>query len=136
MPYLVGHFDRCTGCVICALACSGREHGGYNPRIANLEVRMSPEGLVHFPVVCHQCERAPCMKSCEVDAITRNDDTGAVVVDAELCIGCGDCEEACPLGMIKMVDKTAHKCDLCGGDPLCIKECPAGALSLVKGEEG
>lgn len=130
MSYLIGHFDRCTGCVICALECSARSHGGYNPRLANLEIRMGEECQVHFPVVCHQCVNAFCKKACPAKAIGRDQETGVVKVDPELCTGCGDCVKACPLGVIKVVDKKAYKCDLCGGDPLCVKECPVGALSL------
>lgn len=136
MPYLVGHFDRCTGCGICMLACSGRLDAGYNPRRACLDVRMTDDGLVHFPVVCHQCENPFCANVCPTNSISRDESTGAMVVDAETCIGCGDCEDICPLGVIRVVDKKARKCDLCGGEPLCVAECPAGALGLAGSEKG
>ena len=55
----------------------------------------------------------------------------AVVVDLEKCTGCGNCEEACPTGAIKVVDGKAKvnedDCVECGA---CVSECPTGALSL------
>jgi len=135
MAYLVGHFDKCTGCVICQLACSAREHNGYNPRLANLDIKMSEDGLTHFPVVCHQCENAFCERVCPVSAISRSEKTGALVVDRKVCTGCELCIDACPIGMIWMVGKKAQKCDLCDGEPQCVSLCPVEALELVARRE-
>lgn len=63
--------------------------------------------------------------------------TGAVLVDREKCIGCGKCIEACP-GRIPFLhpgDKKAVICDLCDGDPECVKACQKAnfdAIWLVK----
>jgi Fe-S-cluster-containing hydrogenase component 2 len=95
-------------------------------------VLMEGENLLSRPVVCTQCENAFCMHSCPVEAISRQADTGAVIVDKDKCISCGDCVEACPDGMIKLdAQEKADKCDLCGGDPLCVRYCTPGALKLV-----
>ncbi len=135
MAYLVGHFDQCTGCAICQLVCSAREHNGYNPRLGNLDIRMSEDALVHFPVVCHQCENAFCERVCPVAAISRSKQTRALIVDQEACNGCELCVDACPIGMIWVIGKKAQKCDLCEGAPLCIPACPVGALDLVEKEK-
>ena len=132
MAYLVGHFDKCTGCAICQLVCSARVHQGYNPRLANLDITMSDDALVHFPVVCHQCENAFCEHACPVSAISRSKKTGALVIDSDTCNGCKLCVDACPIGMIWMVNKKAQKCDLCDGEPECIPACPVRALELVE----
>ena len=131
MPYLVGHFDRCTGCAICQLACSARVHGGYNPPRGNLFIEMGPDNRVNHPVVCHQCDNAFCLRVCPTGAISRSADLAIPVVDREVCIGCGQCADACPIGMIRVWEKKAYKCDLCGGAPECVAACPADALSLV-----
>ena len=70
------------------------------------------------------------MEACPVDAIKRDPETTAVVVDKEICIGCGDCVEACPFGYMHLDDylQTATKCDLCGGNPKCVQVCMARAL--------
>lgn len=135
MSYLVGHFDRCTGCGICQLACSSREHGGFNPRLANLVIRMAPDARVHYPVVCHQCQNPFCQRACPVSAISRSEQTGALSVDPESCIGCEKCVDACPIGVIQVVENVAHKCDLCQGQPECTSLCPVGALEWVAGGE-
>ena len=133
MSYLVGHFDRCSGCSICELVCSERLLGGYNPHRAALRVDHAGENLYHFPIVCHQCQNAYCLKVCPVEAIRVEEATGARVVDRDRCIGCGTCERYCPLKVIRVDPghKKSLKCDLCGGEPLCVAACPAGALELV-----
>jgi len=136
MSYLVGRFDLCTGCDICRLVCSELAAGGYNPRLARLRVTMSEEGLTHFPVVCAQCENAFCEKVCPASAISRDKDSGALRVDEEKCIGCGSCADACPLNVIVLHEGKAKKCDLCGGEPECVRSCPTKAIRLVDGEGG
>ncbi|WP_247872074.1 4Fe-4S dicluster domain-containing protein [Azospirillum sp. TSO35-2] len=50
------------------------------------------------PVLCHQCEDAPCARVCPVNAITHAAD--AIVLDEKICIGCKMCALACPFGAI------------------------------------
>ncbi|WP_281262026.1 4Fe-4S binding protein [Azospirillum thermophilum] len=50
------------------------------------------------PVLCHQCEDAPCARVCPVNAITHAAD--AIVLDEKVCIGCKMCALACPFGAI------------------------------------
>lgn len=53
---------------------------------------------VSAAVTCHQCEGAPCLAVCPVDAITRTDT--AVIVNEQTCIGCKLCAVVCPFGAI------------------------------------
>lgn len=63
-----------------------------------------------------------------MEAISR-DEWGAVVVDYDTCTGCGECVDACPYGLIDLNDDGfAYKCDLCAGDPECVKVCQPQAL--------
>jgi len=84
----------------------------------------------HIIILCTQCADAPCIDVCPVDALNRDDETGVVIVDGDICIGCGDCREACPIGAAFMhsEEDVALKCDLCGGDPECLKICSREAL--------
>ena len=51
-------------------------------------------------------------------------------IDDGQCIGCGTCAEECPFGaiIVHQDSKSPFKCDLCKGDPACVKSCPTGAL--------
>jgi len=132
---LVANFDVCTGCRICELVCSFEKEGAFNPRYSRLRVILSDDGLFNDVIVCAQCENPVCMRVCPIEgAIYRDPDTGAVIIDQEICTGCGLCAKYCPRQMIRLDNNAskAVKCDLCGGDPACVAYCPTGALFLVE----
>jgi Fe-S-cluster-containing hydrogenase component 2 len=73
------------------------------------------------------------MEACPTKAISRNESTGAMTVDEEACVGCRICNMACPIGGISVdpVSNIAFKCELCEGDPECVKYCDSEAISYV-----
>lgn len=122
--------DKCTGCGRCSYVCSAVKTGKFTPSSARIQINNFPHKGFSAPSICFQCPGAPCLKSCPVDAISRNADD-VVVVDADKCTACGECVVACPYGMMEQDDASrAVKCDLCGGDPACVKECFPGALTF------
>jgi len=91
------------------------------------------------PHLCAQCNDYPCVDSCPVGALSTSTDTKAVLVDREKCTGCGACIRACPgnVPFLHPGDDKATICDLCGGDPECVKVCKeAGYNALMLVEEG
>ena len=81
--------------------------------------------------------RLPCVESCPVEALSVDEGTSAVLVEREKCISCGACIEACPgsVPYLHPKDNKATICDLCGGDPECVKVCQEagyGVLHLVR----
>jgi Fe-S-cluster-containing dehydrogenase component len=76
------------------------------------------------------------VKACPVEAFHRDEKTGAVLIDDDVCIGCRLCIDECPFGGISIdPDKErVIKCDLCGGDPQCVKYCPTSALQYVRAD--
>ncbi len=131
--YVIGHFDLCTGCRICELACSWTKFGTYAPTRSAIHIEVRSKGLMVQPIVCSQCENAYCIKACPFGAIEKNKELGIIRVIDDKCTGCGLCAKVCPIGAIKVDNKTkkAIKCDLCGGDPACVRHCPTKALELL-----
>jgi Fe-S-cluster-containing hydrogenase component 2 len=101
--------------------------------IALIKVVKIEEMGIDFPVYCLQCKERHCA-DCPQSAITFGP-LGEVVVDPGLCTGCGTCEELCPIGAIEVHDELPHVCDLCQGDPRCVKACTMGALIFAPDEK-
>lgn len=120
--------DLCTGCIRCMYACSAAKEGYFVPSRSRIHINNFPYNGYSVPSICFQCPKPDCLKSCPEEAIFK-DESGVVLVDREKCDGCGKCVEACPYGMIEQDENSlARKCDYCGGDPACVKECEPGAL--------
>lgn len=63
----------------------------------------------------------------------QSEKTGIILVDEEICNGCGWCVEACEFGAIQLHPKTraAFVCNLCDGEPQCVEWCPEEALDFI-----
>jgi len=136
---MVVDIDKCTGCGVCELICSFKHAGEFNPLKARIHVTPFLQYEIAIPVVCQQCEEPWCARICPAGAITAEIDetTGARIVEIseEKCVGCKMCMLACPFGNIVISAKGyAEKCDLCGGEPECVKFCLPGALKFEKPE--
>ncbi|HBF42284.1 MAG TPA: electron transporter [Desulfobacteraceae bacterium] len=130
-------YQKCTGCRLCELVCSVMHDGISNPARSRIKVmKWESEGL-YIPMACQQCEDAPCMNVCPVKAISRDKDLGYVMVDYDVCIGCRSCVAICPFGAMNynIIDKKVFKCDLCGGDPQCVRFCAEKAIDYVDAGE-
>jgi Fe-S-cluster-containing hydrogenase component 2 len=114
LKLVVPDVDMCTGCRTCQMVCSLSHEGECNPRLARLQVYRDRHKGVDIPIICQHCENAPCKAVCPTHAITKNLQSGVVLVNQDLCIGCGMCVQACPFGMIVLSPKT-HKSMKCSG---------------------
>jgi carbon-monoxide dehydrogenase iron sulfur subunit len=123
--------SRCTGCRRCEAACAFFHTGRINPELARLKVVHLYETGVDGPVVCQQCEERYCMV-CPEDALSLGA-RGEVVCSPTLCTLCGACEKACPIGAVTQFQGFVYICDLCGGDPKCVKACTEKALKFDEG---
>ena len=87
--------------------------------------------------VCKHCTESACLDVCPTGALFRTE-FGTVVVQDDVCNGCGYCVGACPFGVIarREEDGQAHKCTLCydrlgaGMEPACAKACPTDSIQF------
>ena len=87
--------------------------------------------------VCKHCTHAACLDVCPTGAMFRTE-FGTVVVQQDVCNGCGYCIPACPYGVIdrRQDDGRAWKCTLCydrlggGLEPACAKACPTESIQF------
>jgi formate dehydrogenase iron-sulfur subunit len=87
--------------------------------------------------VCKHCTHAACLDVCPTGSLFRTE-FGTVVVQEDICNGCGYCIPACPFGVIdqRRDDGRAWKCTLCydrlgdGLEPACAKACPTDSIQF------
>ncbi len=92
--------------------------------------------------VCKHCTHAACLDVCPTGAIFRSE-FGTVVVQQDVCNGCGYCVSACPYGVIdqRKEDGRVFKCTLCydrlgdGQTPACAKACPTESIQFGELDE-
>jgi formate dehydrogenase iron-sulfur subunit len=155
----------CIGCKACEVACKQwndlpadgsvfRGGGSYDHTgrlsastwrhvrfVEQLEAEQAPK-WVFMSDVCKHCSHAGCLDACPTGALIRTEfDT--VVVQPDVCNGCGYCVPACPFGVIDRdkIDGRAAKCTLCydrledGLEPACAKSCPTDSIQFGPYEE-
>jgi Fe-S-cluster-containing hydrogenase component 2 len=130
---LVSDPKKCTGCKLCELACSLRKVGECNPAKSRIRIIDWNNGGIFLPVFCQQCIDGSCMAACPNGAIYRDYEMNRVMVDYDRCISCKMCISACPFGAIGFDEdrRKIIRCDLCDGDPQCVRFCDSKALSFV-----
>jgi Fe-S-cluster-containing dehydrogenase component len=145
---------KCVGCRRCEIACMEFNSGKASPTLARVKIGRTlnygfdgatdanVETTGHgkwgdFKILAETCKQCPhpvpCAEACPAGAIAADAATGARVIDAVKCIGCGICTKACPWAMPN-VDPATHKatkCFLCNGKPECARACPTGALKYI-----
>lgn len=125
--------DKCSGCMSCMLICSWKKENKFNPLKARIKVVEKPRKGMSIPILCMQCAKPACMESCPVGAISRKPETGAMIIDGNTCVGCKQCMLACPYGAIRLDPENGSMllCNLCDGNPACVKVCRFKALQWV-----
>jgi len=158
--------DKCTGCDTCSIACksenntrplrspmpfkNGRgvlpDHVSYRWVVKKEEGVYPDPSLTFVTSACNHCEHPACLASCPVDAISKREADGIVLINQDVCIGCKNCTQSCPYGAPQFNSETekVEKCTFCihrmydaGGErtgflPACVTTCVGNALHLVE----
>lgn len=117
------------------------------------EVTVEHNGVVEkvfIPRRCMHCDNPTCMNLCPFSAISK-ENSGAIVINDQICMGGGKCRDVCPWGIpqrqagvglyLKVAPDLAgggvmYKCDLChdllaqGREPACVEACPNKAITI------
>ena len=129
--------EKCTGCRLCELVCAVKHDGMSNPARARIKVMKWEQEGIYVPISCQQCQDAPCQNIFPAKAISRDLELSRVTVDYDKCIGCRFCVAVCPFGAMSfnVIDRKVFKCDLCDGDPQCVRFCDRKAVDFVSPDE-
>jgi formate dehydrogenase iron-sulfur subunit len=149
----------CIGCKACEVACKewnhnpedgleflGQSHDNTGElsgetwrHVAFIEQHTQDDGFrwLMSSDVCKHCTHAACLDVCPTGALMRTE-FGTVVVQQDICNGCGYCVPACPYGVIdqKKADGAVAKCTLCydrlevGMEPACAQACPTKSIQF------
>lgn len=137
--------SRCIGCNACTIACMQWHDIPPGPvkwmRVHQWEKGMFPNVRLHIlPVMCYHCENPVCIRACKDEALSKEREYGAVLVDGARCQGCRRCWRACPYGAPQYdgdePGSKMSKCTMCidrlkeGLKPICVLSCSMRALEF------
>ena len=149
----------CTGCKACMMSCNDRnnlssqqslrkvfEFGGGSWAAGADAGTVTHEVTVYYgSLACQHCDFPMCIEACQYGALSKDEDTGVVTIDDELCVGCMDCQTSCPYHHPTYDAEldVAKKCILCldepnedgSPNPACAQACPMRALEFGKLDE-
>ncbi len=125
MKKLLSDSNVCTGCRYCEAVCSLVHFSEVNPRLSRIKVMENTEKGTAKIYVCRQCTKPLCVAACPSEAMEQDPNTGVIIIKEENCDFCMACVRACPFDSIFILEprKPPLICDLCGGDPMCVKFC-------------
>ena len=114
---------KCSGCHLCEMVCSL-----FHLRIINTEksaIRIYKDDLdtsLNTPFLCRQCKEMKCLNG---EKVMQTQERKKFIWNKARA-------ERCPFNALSVIGKEAFHCNLCGGNPQCIKVCTPGAIQVIK----
>ena len=125
MSYLNRFEEKCSGCVACELSCSAKHFGYFDRAKSRIRINQDEELSEIKILQCLQCDERSCVEACPTNSLSIHPEYGHIVHDAGTCIQCQKCHRACRHHGVFWDEERNYPliCDLCGGDPECLKPC-------------
>jgi phenylglyoxylate dehydrogenase beta subunit len=122
---------HCDGCNACMVACAQVKAGSHDSIDSRIQIVAGDTGFEL--ALCRQCGDPKCVENCPAAALGKDDATGVIAWDGTKCVNCLLCTVGCAYGGIVHNQLAGHvvKCDMCGGDPACVRACDRKALRYV-----
>lgn len=131
------HFDssRCTGCKTCELVC--KDYHDLGPAILFRRIYDYEGGTwtktkedawektafnYHVSISCNHCDSPACVENCPTGAMQKDEATGLVNTDPNVCIGCGTCRNSCPYDAPRIDASAACATNATDALPACATE--------------
>lgn len=148
--------SACIGCKTCQVACKNindspldvilrRVYAYEGGTWKNTDTLAAPDDLFAYSVSisCNHCANPACVANCPTGAMQKDEETGIVWNDHDVCIGCGTCVNSCPYSAprVNVEANVVDKCNFCkdeidkGRTPACVGICPVRALDFGDIEE-
>ena len=112
---------RCSGCHLCEMVCSLFHLGMINTERSAIRIQKDDLGTsMNLPILCLQCREMKCVEGEEV----------VVALEKKRFLWERIRAERCPFDALPVFGENAYHCDLCGGDPQCVKVCTPRAIRI------
>lgn len=113
--------ERCSGCHICEMVCSLFHTGKINVERSAIRIHQDDlETSLNTPRLCRQCKKMKCL---EAEGLPQEPERQEFLWPKPRA-------RQCPFEALPVFEDAAYHCDLCGGDPRCVRVCTTGAIRL------
>jgi len=114
---------KCSGCHLCEVVCSLFHLGIINAEKSAIHIKKDDlDTSLNTPILCRQCKEMKCLVGEEV---IEGQEKKEFVWNRMRA-------DHCPFHALPVLAEKVYHCDLCGGNPQCIKVCTPKAISMAK----
>ncbi len=115
--------EKCSGCRLCEMVCSLFHLGIIHTEKSAIRIRQDDlDTSLNTPFLCRQCKEMKCL----------NGEKKSNAQERKKFIWNKTRAERCPFEALPVLGEEAFHCDLCSGNPQCVKVCTPGAIQVIK----